>query len=249
MKQDLLTKNSIVTGGALGIGKATCIKLAELGSNVIVSDINEVEGKKVSNSLLEMGVKSKFVRCDVSKENEIISLIDSVKEFGRLDVMINNAGIGGKPCFIHKLNNEDWDRLILVDLTSVFWCQKHATKKMLGDKKGGSIVNISSIAGLGGSPSLGAYAVAKAGVIELTLTGALEVAKFNVRINAVCPGWTETAILDNAGRRGRESMLEQVPMKRLGKVEEVASLISFLASSESSFITGAIHRIDGGIRS
>lgn len=248
MNKDLSNKNSIVTGGALGIGKATCLKLAELGSNIIVSDINEEEGNKVVSLVKEKGVKAKFVKADVSQEEEIISLIESVKEFGRLDVMINNAGIGGKPCFLHKLSNEDWHKLILVDLTSVFWCQKYATKVMLADKTGGSIVNISSIAGLGGSVSLGAYAVAKAGVVELTLTGALEVAKFNIRINVVCPGWTETAILDNAGKKGRPTMIEQVPMNRLGRPEEVANLISFLASSESSFITGSIHRVDGGIR-
>ncbi len=249
MKKDLIGKTSIVTGGSLGIGRETCLKLAERGSNIIVSDINEESGLEVVSLVIEFGVESIFFRCDVSKESEIIALVDEAKSFGRLDIMINNAGVGGKPSFIHKLSTEEWDRLILVDLTSVFWCQKYATKLMLEDKKGGSIVNISSIAGLGASPSLSAYAVAKAGVVELTLTGAIEVAKFKIRINAVCPGWTETAILDNAGKRGRSSMLESVPMGRLGRAEEVANLIAFLASEESSFITGSIHRIDGGIRS
>jgi NAD(P)-dependent dehydrogenase (short-subunit alcohol dehydrogenase family) len=249
MSLDLKNKTAIITGASLGIGKETALKLAEFGSHLVLADINEEEGNKVLEAVKDFGVKAKFLKTDVSIETEIIRLIDSAKEWGRLDIMINNAGIGGKPCFIHKLTNEIWDKLLLVDLTSVFWCQKYATKAMLEDKKGGSIVNISSIAGLGASPSLGAYAVAKAGVIELTLTGAVEVAKYNIRINAVCPGWTETAILDNVGKRGKESMVDDVPMGRLGRPEEVANLIRFLASEESSFITGSIHRIDGGIRS
>jgi len=247
---DLENKTAIITGSALGIGKEAALLLAKRGAKVIVSDINESEGNRTVSQILDGGGRAKFVKCDVTQEGEIISLIDYAKEEkGRLDIMVNNAGIANKPVFMHKVSTEEWNRLILIDLTSVFWCQKYATKAMLADRKGGSIVNIASIAGLGGAPSLGPYSVAKAGVVELTLTGALEVARFKVRINAVCPGWTETAILDVAGHRGRDTMVKNIPMGRLGKPEEVANLIAFLASEESSFITGSIFRADGGVKS
>lgn len=250
MESNLNGKNAIVTGGALGIGKETSLLLAKKGANVIVSDIKEEEGNLVVKEIQNFGGSATYVHCDVSSEEDIIQLTNQfVNQNKRLDIMINNAGIANKPTFMHKVSTEVWNKLILLDLTSVFWCQKYATKLMLSDKKGGSIVNIASIAGLGASPSLGPYCVAKAGVIELTTTAALEVAKAGVRINAVCPGWTETAILDVAGERGKSAMEKNIPMGRLGKPSEVANLIAFLASEESSFITGSVYKIDGGTRS
>ncbi|XDD47929.1 SDR family NAD(P)-dependent oxidoreductase [Leptospira sp. WS39.C2] len=250
MESNLIGKNAIVTGGALGIGKETSLLLAKKGANVIVSDIKEEEGNLVVKEIQNFGGSATYVHCDVSLEEDIIQLTNHfINQNKRLDIMINNAGIANKPTFMHKVTTEVWNKLILLDLTSVFWCQKYATKLMLSDKKGGSIVNIASIAGLGASPSLGPYCVAKAGVIELTTTAALEVAKAGVRINAVCPGWTETAILDVAGERGKSAMEKNIPMGRLGKPSEVANLIAFLASDESSFITGSVYKIDGGTRS
>ncbi|NCS94435.1 MAG: SDR family oxidoreductase [Leptospira sp.] len=250
MDQILSNKTAIITGAALGIGKEAALLLAKKGAFVIVSDINEIEGQNVVQTIKDDGGKAEFFKCDVTDENQIIALTDHVKNINRrLDIMVNNAGIANKPTFMHKVSTEVWNQLILMDLTSVFWCQKYATKHMLADRKGGSIINVASIAGLGASPSLGPYCVAKAGVIELTTTAALEVARFKVRINAVCPGWTETAILQVAGEKGIATMEKNIPMGRLGKPAEVANLISFLASEESSFITGSVYRVDGGTRS
>lgn len=250
MEKNLVGKNAIVTGGALGIGRETSILLAQKGAHVIVSDINVTEGERVVAEINSLSGSAEFVKCDVSVEEEIINLIEVLKKSNlRLDIMVNNAGIANKPTFMHKASTETWNRLILMDLTSVFWSQKYATKSMLADRLGGSIINVASIAGLGASPSLGPYCVAKAGVIELSTTGALEVARFGIRINAVCPGWTETAILDVAGEKGRETMEKNIPMGRLGKPKEVANLITFLASDKSSFITGSVYRVDGGTRS
>lgn len=250
MDQIVSDKTAIITGAALGIGKEAALLLAKKGAYVIVSDINEIEGQNVVQTIKDDGGQAEFFKCDVTDENQIIALTDHVKNINRrLDIMVNNAGIANKPTFMHKVSTEVWNRLILMDLTSVFWCQKYATKQMLADRKGGSIINVASIAGLGASPSLGPYCVAKAGVIELTTTAALEVARFKVRINAVCPGWTETAILQVAGDKGIATMEKNIPMGRLGKPAEVANLISFLASEESSFITGSVYRVDGGTRS
>ncbi|MCB1189035.1 MAG: SDR family oxidoreductase [Leptospiraceae bacterium] len=249
MEKVLKNKTAIVTGGSLGIGKETCLLLAEKGANVIVADINEEEGNHTTAEIRSAGGNAIFVFCDVSKEEQIESLCHQAKEFGRLDIFVSNAGVGGKPDYMHRLSTDEWNRLLLIDLTSVFWCHKYAVNSMLADKEGGVVVNISSAAGLGASPTLGGYAVAKAGVIELSLTAAVELATKNIRINVVCPGWTETAIIGFAGNRGKESMKKQIPMGRLGTTQEIASLIVFLASPESSFITGSVFRADGGLRS
>ncbi|HEY1014920.1 MAG TPA: SDR family NAD(P)-dependent oxidoreductase [Herpetosiphonaceae bacterium] len=250
MSIDLTGRTAVVTGAALGIGRETAKLLAARGARVIVADINRGEGEATVGQIEAAGGAAHFVSCDVGSEEQVSALVaEAVRLGGGLDVMVNNAGIGGTPGPLHAVETAAWQRVIDIDLTAVFWGQKYATRAMLDGGRGGAIVNVSSIAGIGGAAMLGAYAVAKAGVIQLTQTGALEVAKAGVRINAVCPGWTDTAILDSLGPDARPTVMRQVPMQRLGRPAEVAELIAFLASDAASFITGASYRIDGGQKS
>ncbi|MBA3470460.1 MAG: SDR family oxidoreductase [Herpetosiphonaceae bacterium] len=250
MTQSFSGKTAVVTGAALGIGRETALLLGARGARVIVSDINEDAGAAAVATIEAAGGTAHFIRCDIGDEAQIQALVEqAVTLGGRLDVMVNNAGIGGKPAPLHEVSNEQWDLIIRIDLTAVFWGQKYATLAMLADGKGGSIVNVASIAGLGAAPTLGPYGPAKAGVIQLSQTGAVEVARAGIRINAVCPGWTDTAIIDNMGPDARTKLLRGIPLGRMGQPAEIAELIAFLASDAASFITGVAYQIDGGIKS
>lgn len=250
MQHDFAAKTAIVTGGAVGIGRETALILAQRGARVVVADIKQAEATATVQLIEQAGGTAQFVRCDVGDEQQISALIDQAVHLGgRLDVIVNNAGIGGASGPLHEASNELWELMLKIDLTSVFWCQKYATRAMLADGKGGAIVNVASIAGLGAAALLGPYGVAKAGVIQMTQTAALELAQTGIRVNAVCPGWTETAILDNLDETWRGRLVRSVPQKRLGKPREVAELIAFLASDAASFITGVAYRVDGGMKS
>ncbi len=247
MKTGLTGKVAFVTGAAAGIGQAIAQALAAEGAHVIVSDINGDAGEQAAAAMVEQGSSARFVQCDVADEASVESaIVDVVQREGKLNVMINNAGIGlRQPLPAWQFDVEEWDRVLAVNLRGVFLGMKHAIPVML-QQGGGSIVNIASIAGLAASPLLGPYGAAKAGVIQLTQTAALELAKQNVRVNAICPGWTETALL---GEMRREVLVRQTPMGRLGRPNEIADLAVFLAGDTSSFITGNAYRVDGGLRS
>lgn len=247
---DFRNRTALVTGGAAGIGRETCVLLAQRGARVIVADIAFDAAQTVVTDIEANGGTAHAMYCDVGNEYDIQTAIQQARELGgRLDVLVNNAAIGGSPAPLHEVTNEAWERLLLLDLTSVFWGQKYASQAMLSDGKGGSIVNVSSVAGLGAAPSLGPYGVAKAGVIQMTQTGAYELARFGIRINAVCPGWTETAILENLPADTRAKLTYGIPMRRLGQPREIAELIVFLASDAASFITGVAYTADGGMKS
>lgn len=247
MKTGLEGKVAFVTGAAAGIGQAIAQALAAEGAHVIVSDINADAGEQAAAAIAEGGSSARFVQCDVADEASVAAAIASVTaQEARLDVLVNNAGIGlRQPVPTWQFDVEEWDRVLAVNLRGVFLGMKHGIPAML-QNGGGSIVNIASIAGLAASPLLGPYGAAKAGVIQLTQTVALELAKQNVRVNAICPGWTDTAIL---GEMRREVLVRQTPMGRLGQPNEIADLAVFLAGDTSSFITGSAYRVDGGLRS
>ena len=232
-------RSALITGGASGIGKAIAIALAEQGARVVVADVNEESGQDLAGEIHGRGI-----RCDVMDEASVQSAIQNViSNEGQLDIMVNNAGIGGRPMPLIQGEAADWDRLYQANLRGVFFGIKHAAQVM---KSGGSIINVSSIAGMGGASMLGPYGATKAAVIQLTQTAALELAQAGIRVNVICPGWTDTPMLDVFER---SRLVRQVPLGRIGKPDEIASLVVYLASNASSFVTGSVFRIDGGIKS
>jgi NAD(P)-dependent dehydrogenase (short-subunit alcohol dehydrogenase family) len=241
MNTSLEGRCALVTGAGSGIGKAIASALAAEGARVVIADLDEAAAKSTA---AEIGAAARAIHCDVSDEASLQNAVQSaISTEGRLDVMVNNAGIGGIPGPVAHGEVADWDHIYAVNLRGVMLGIKHAARNM---PSGGSIVNIASVAGLGGSPMLGAYGATKAAVVQLTQTAALELAGSNIRVNAICPGWVETPLIEPLDHK---TLLRQIPLGRLGQPDEVAGLAVYLASNASSFVTGSIFRVDGGIRS
>lgn len=241
----LENKVAIVTGGTFGIGESTVRLFAKEGAKVVIAARNIEKGTKLVNEIKEDGGEALFVRTDVSKEEDVENLVKhTVDTYGKLDVMFANAGIGDLQD-LASCTLEEWNRTISVDLTGVFLCNKHAIPEM--DKiGGGSIINCASILGHVGQVSVSAYAAAKGGVVNMTRAAAVTYADKGIRVNAICPGYIDTPILDDTPKEVIDHLVSLVPAKRLGKPEEIASCVLFLASDESSFVTGANLLADGG---
>ncbi len=239
-------KTVIVTGAASGIGKATAELFAQHGANVVVADIQEKEGKAATKSIIAAGGKASFFKTDVSKPEEMEALVNfAVKTYGNLDIAINNAGIGGELNPIADMSIEGWQKVIGINLNSLFYGMKYQIKAML-ENGSGSIVNISSILGSVGFAGSAGYAAAKHGVVGLTQVAALEYSAQGIRVNAVGPGFIETPLLDALDAEMKKQLVALHPIGRLGKSEEVAELIYWLGSNKSSFATGSYYPIDGG---
>ena len=239
---DFQDKVAIVTGGGSGIGRATAIAFARDGARVVVSDVDEGHADATVRAIIGAGGIAVATRTDVSKANECAAMVErAVEHFGRLDVACNNAGIGGTQAPVADLSVADWDHVIAINLSSVFYCLKFEIPAMLRSG-GGAIVNMSSILGAVGFANASAYVAAKHGMLGLTKNAALEYATQNIRVNAVGPGFIRTPMI--AGLEA--SVLPLHPMGRLGSPEEVADLVVFLSSTRAGFITGAYYPIDGG---
>lgn len=241
---------AVVTGAGSGIGKATAKLLAENGAKVIVSDVNKKNGDDTVAEIEAAGGTAQFISCDVSKKEEVKELmVQAIAAYGPIKMAVNNAGIGGTLSPMHQIEFDKWDRMMAINLSGVFYCMKEEISAML-HHGGGRIVNVASLAGLGGVPGGSSYCAAKHGVVGLTRSAAMEYAKLDIRVNAVCPGWTETAILDGLPEKMLENSLAKfVPMGRLGQPEEVAESILWLLSEKSSFINGHCLAVDGGLKS
>jgi len=236
-------RTALVTGAARGIGLAIATRLAGDGLRVALLDR---DGERVEAAARSVGGGARALVGDVTQTKEVDGAIARVeREWGRLDVLVNNAGITGRSFPIWELSDEDWQRVIDVDLTSVFLCCRAAVKVMLR-QGGGRIVNIASIAGKEGNPTLVPYSTAKAGVIGLTKALAKEVATRGIVVNAVAPAVIGTELLKQMEQSTVDLLVSKIPMGRVGKPEEVAALVAWLASDECSFSTGAVYDLSGG---
>lgn len=251
----LAGKVAVITGGGSGLGRAMALRFAGEGARVLVADISKAGGAGTLDALADRGLAdaAAFRRADVTVEDDCAALIaDATARWGRLDVLVANAGIGA-PASIVEQTRDDWDRVLAVNLTGAFLCAKHAFRAMAG-AGGGSILVTASVAGLGGTPRLGAYGPSKAGAIQLVQSLALEGARLNIRANALCPVWTDTPMVDafvgalaTSGQAAlRARLTADIPLGRMGTPDDVAHAAVFLASDEASFITGVALPIDGG---
>ncbi|NER16439.1 SDR family NAD(P)-dependent oxidoreductase [Spongiivirga citrea] len=243
-------KAVIVTGSGSGIGAATAKHFANHGAHVVVSDYTLEKAQTVADEITKAGGKAIAIKANVAKWDEVENLIkETVNRFDKLDVLVNNAGIGPKNLArVADSTLEDWDRVIAVNQTGVFYGMKAALQQMT--KQGhGNIVNIASLAGLKASPNNISYSASKFAVVGMTKSAAMEYATKNVRVNAVCPGYTESSLLNylRSAREDMDTILKSViPMNRYGKPEEIADAIVWLASDNTKFITGQTITLDGG---
>lgn len=246
---DFENKVALVTGGSFGIGQATAIAFAQRGAQVIIADCIEDNECGTLKAIESFGGRAIFISCDVSQNTQVKSLMEQINNvYGRLDFAFNNAGIEGISGTTQLCTEENWDKTIDVNLKGIWLCMKYEIEQML-KYGGGAIVNCASIAGLVGFQGLPAYVASKHGVIGLTKTAALEFAKQNIRVNAVCPGVIKTAMIDRFTGKNKEveKQFESMePVGRMGKPEEVANAVMFLCSEASSFITGDALAVDGG---
>jgi NAD(P)-dependent dehydrogenase (short-subunit alcohol dehydrogenase family) len=248
----LENKAAIVTGGALGIGKSTCLYLAKEGAKVAVTDILDQEGQRVVDEIIESKGMAKFWHLEVSKEEEVRKVFaDIYRTFGKINVLVNNAGISGVSKPTDEITEEEWDRVMAVNVKGVFFCTKHSIPYMR-KTGGGSIINLSSIYGIVSAPDVPPYHASKGAVRIMTKTDAFLYARDNIRVNSVHPGFIWTPMLENflksqgeveAGRKMLDSLQ---PIGHIGKPADIAYGIVYLASDESKFVTGSELVIDGG---
>lgn len=244
-------KSVLLTGGGGGIGRAAALLMAKEGALLAISDRNIESARRTAEVAQEYGAKAIAVPGDVLLATEVESMVAAaVSEYGRLDCAVNNAGItsyhaGCAGQLTEEVSEESWDAILSTNLTGVWRCMKFELAQM-SKQRSGSIVNISSIVGLVGFWTSSAYAAAKHGVIGVTKVAAMDYAQRGIRVNAICPGFTDTTMMQDAMHRHGAELMHQVPMGRLAMPEEIAEMIVFLCSDRSTFTTGASFAVDGG---
>lgn len=241
-------KVALITGSVRGIGKAISLCFAKAGADVVInytSDRSETDAKNLVEEIKQMGVKALAIKADISKSEEAKSLItEAIKNFGKLDILVNNAGVT-KDMLLLRMTEQEFDKVIEVNLKGVFNCTKEASRAMM--KAGGSIINMTSVVGLSGNAGQSNYAASKAGVIGFTKSVAKEFAGKKLRVNAIAPGFIETDMTHVLPDKVKEDVMRNIPMKRFGASDEVAKVALFLASDLSSYVTGEVIRVDGGM--
>lgn len=246
----LSEKTILVTGGSTGIGRATAIMLSAEGANVVIADVQDDEGAHTVDTILQADGQAEYHHADVGDYAQVSSLVSAVvAQHGALDGAFNNAGIEGPTAKIADVSLEEWDRVVRVNLTGVFICLKCEIEQMLNQASGGSIVSTASAAGLIGIPGAASYNASKHGVVGLTKTVALEYGSRNIRVNAVCPGFIETPMLQrvtDASVKIRDQLIGAVPMRRVAQASEIGDAAVWLLSDKSTYVTGVALPVDGG---
>lgn len=239
-------KTALVTGGAQGIGKAIALALAKAGADVAVSDVNLEKANETAAEISALGVKGFAIGGNVADSAGATAMVDeAASKLGKLDILVNNAGIT-RDNLIMRMKEEDWDLVLDVNLKGSFNCAKAALKHM-SKARSGRIINIASIVGAMGNAGQANYVASKAGLIGITKTIAREYASRSVTCNAVAPGFIDTAMTQALPEKVREEMMKQIPLARLGMPEDIASAVKFLASDASSYITGQVLHVNGGM--
>jgi 3-oxoacyl-[acyl-carrier protein] reductase len=239
-------KNAIVTGAARGIGKGIALKLAQIGMNVVVSDVLMEEAEQTAAQLKELGVQSMAIKADVSNIEDVETLIKTtVDQWGSVDFLVNNAGVTRDNLSV-RMSEKEWDMVLDINLKGTFLCSQAAAKVMMRQRFG-RIVNLASVSGILGTAGQANYASSKAGVIAMTKSFARELGKRNITVNAIAPGYIATEMTDTLSDKVKEEYIKNIPLNRAGTPEDIAEVVQFLISPSASYITGTVINVSGGL--